>query len=78
MTLVKSAEVVSYVNGKYTVKYEDDTTDEVDEDLVKSHHPNECTISNVASMITIVRKIVMKQTILVVLYASTNRKRCRQ
>ena len=41
----KSAEVVSYVNGKYTVKYEDDTTDEVDEDLVKSHHQNECTIS---------------------------------
>lgn len=41
----KSAEVVSYVNGKYTVKYEDDTTNEVDEDLVKSHHQNECTIS---------------------------------
>ena len=42
----KSAEVVSYdVNGKYKVKYQDDTTDEVDEDLVKSHHQNVCTIS---------------------------------
>ena len=40
-----SAQVVSYVNGKYKVKYQDDTTEEVDEDLVKSHHQNECTIS---------------------------------
>tara|TARA_Y100000994_G_scaffold232076_1_gene219015 strand:+ start:232 stop:1263 length:1032 start_codon:yes stop_codon:yes gene_type:complete len=42
----KSAEVVSYVNGTYKVKYQDGDVEDVEENLVKSHHQNECNISN--------------------------------